>query len=539
MVFKHRSGAALTVVSTEAQKSAVKPPASRLLRQPLNARAIWAIGALFYLALATLVSSRYPKTSDQAGYFLAGIAVAHGHLRLGGWMLTPPDFYTSDIALSALLSTLWRLIGRPESSPLLLIIQPALTWTALVTSTLLIAHRRGATPTGLCLIAALLGVPLLAMPPGYFPTLSAIHLGSVLYILWALHHAARSLQPIPGKHALTATFALLTLGIAGDPLVIVAGTLPILATCLRTTATPLRPRLTLAATAIAATLTARLLLALNTATGGFTIDILPVNFAPFTELGTNAAVTLHDLIVTFGADPTGLPVTHALPELARLALLLLCLHAAWQALKPASPPFGSLLASAALLDALALLLSDRITLEGGSIATVRYLFPLWIALTTLGALQTRTVKLTPLLAPTALVLSLVSTATTLPGHSSGILSTEDNTLITTLHQHDLHHGIGSWWTSLGFQIASHGDITVVPALTGGSCGLTPFVHINRKFDLSSITTHRFFILVPHPDETYTKATALKCFPAPEETLHSGRYEILIYTPRPPAHPLTP
>lgn len=486
------------------------------------------VAASTYLALATYVSFLFPKSSDQVAYFTAGVAVAHGHLRLGGWLLTPPNFWTSDIALSALLSLVWRALGHPEASPLLLMVQPAVTWTAIVVSGLAIGWVRGMAWPGVLVIATLLAVPLMAMRTGYFVTLSAVHLGSVLYALWALHFAARVLER-PGQQLGPAllTFLLLLLGEIGDPIDVLTGTLPILILCVLR-AGPGKPRLILGSAAVMAAIASRAILVINTATGGFSTDALPLRFAPFDALGQNATVTVQAVWTVFGADPTGLLVHQALPELARFALMLVCLAAGWQGLRGMAP-FPGILGWAALLDLMSLLFSDRISLEGVSIAAARYLFPLWIDLTILGALLAGRHRGIGAWAAGALALSVVSNVQTLPARSSGILSAGDNNLIAFLKAHDLHHGIGSWWASLGFGLASFDAVTVVPAITGGACGITPFVHIAPRFDFQEITRQRFFILVPSPDETYTKAAALGCFPNPTEVLHSGRYEILVYT----------
>lgn len=490
----------------------------------------WTVAGLAYLALATHVSSLFPKTTDQTSYFQAGVAVAHGHLRLGGWLLTPPDFWTSDIALSAVLSLVWRMLGRPEGSPFLLMLQPAIMWTGLVASAIAMVRLRGGRWPAVAIIAVLLGTPLFAMPVAYFTTLSAIHLGSVLYAGWALFWAARAFDASSlrkERRAGVACALLLLLGVIGDPLVIVSGTLPVLVLSARS------GRWRIGVIAVLATTLARLLLALNTATGGFATAPLPLRFADFQALGPNLAVTLHDMLVLFGADPTGRAVSDTLPELLRVPLLLLALAATINTVRQHFvPSWNTLLVTASALTALALLASDRIGLEAGSIATARYLFPLWFDLAVLAACCFGRSRRAGLWALAALSVSVAGNARVLPRHATGILSAEDNALVARLEAEGLHNGIGSWWASGAFDVASLGRVHVVPAIAGGQCGLSPLVQIRPYFALSDIMRGPFFVLVPAPRETYDEANVRACLGTPARKFLQGRYEVLVYPARP-------
>ena len=151
--------------------------------------------SLLYLLLAIRVSSLWPKTSDQASYFLAGLDVLRGNWRLKGWVLTPPDFWTSDIPLSATLAAFWHALGHPARSPFLLMVQPAILWTGVVVSAFAVVFLRlpdrqsrlGAA----ALLLPVLAFPLLRAPTAYFITLSAIHMGVLIYGVWAFHWADR------------------------------------------------------------------------------------------------------------------------------------------------------------------------------------------------------------------------------------------------------------------------------------------------------------------------------------------------------------
>jgi len=471
-----------------------------------------------YVALGVWVSSRFPKTSDQAAYFRAGIAMAHGHLRLGGWLLTPPDFWTSDIPLSALLSLTWRLLGRPEASPLLLMIQPSILWAALVGSTLWLWQRHGSRlekprveiPGGLLVILTFLGVPLLAMTPAYFVTLSAIHVGTVIYVLWALHCAAIG--------RLGPCAILLFLGTVGDPLMIVAAGLPVMLWGILRDAP-------LFGVAAGASLAAEGALALNGATGGFQTEGMPLRFATFDALRHNLSVAIQDGLVVLGADPSGLRIAEALPELARLALAVLGLHMLWRvARKKEAALFPILLSLCCAFTMLAFIVSDRIEADGNAMASTRYLFPFWAAFTLLAAFGARQVRGIPALGAIALVLSLASDVRALPPRSTGIVSTADQELIASLARQAPADGVASWWNSTALEAASMGRLRLTPALRSAS-GLTPFQHISPP---QAFPGRPFFVLLPSPAQTFERADVIRTFGLPDRQFTSGTTTVLIY-----------
>lgn len=469
-------------------------------------------GVIAYTAIGVYVSALFPKSSDQTAYFQAGLAMAHGHWRLGGWLLTSSDFWTSDIPLSAILSIAWRLLGRPEESPFLLMLQPVLMWAAVVGSALYLVIKSGGRIAGILVIMALMAVPLFETTPAYFITLSAIHIGTVCYALWALHFAAeRRWWPC----AIT-----LCLGTIGDPLMLVAAGLPITLWGVTRDAKAF-------CVALAASLCAELLLTLNTATGGFRTEMLPMRFGDFPALGHRISVTTQDLLIVFGADPTGRPVREVLTELLRLAVLALGAAALWRIVRhrATARPFIVLLALCCATNVIALLVSDRIDRESNPLACTRYLFPLWAALSILAALEAKRVRGASYLAGAALVASLVTNIRTLPAHSTGILTSDDQHLVASLEKQAPANGIGSWWNSRAFDAAAMGRLHIVPALSLPGGGLTPFQHISTAVTFPS---RPFFVLLPTPTQTFERKDVIKTFGLPDSELQIGRTRVLIY-----------
>lgn len=517
---------------------------------------VWGACAALYGLIAVHAASLWPRTSDQAGYFLAGVEAARGNWRLHGWVLTPPDFWTSDIALSALLSTVWRLLGRPEASPFLLQLQPALTWTALVATVLALIRVRlpglRDRVVGTLVALALFGVPLMRTEIAYFVTLSAIHLGTLIYGLWAFHHAARFLET--GRRSrLLLSAGLLWLGVLGDPLLQVVGTLPLLLFCAfllwrrqddgpAAYGTPLlfdRAR-ALGLATLAAGVLAPLTLALNRATGGFSRESLAMNFARWDDLGTNISVTLHCLLQLFGTDASGRAVTASVPELLRFLLVVICGVVVWRAMR--RPPtawraggtavrmdfFVPLLVLAAGLDLASLLLSDRVALDGRSVASVRYLFPLWAALTVVSGLLCARHARIGILAALCVGVTVAANEPLLSRSATGILLPDDREVLELLLKEEPPVGIGSWWASSGLEVASWGRVTVLPAVTGPNGQLVPFEHIHRRFSFDVLKGRPFFVLVPLPSETYDEAAVLRTFGPPERRRTVGRFAVLHY-----------
>ncbi|MBR0559606.1 hypothetical protein [Neokomagataea anthophila] len=491
--------------------------------------------ALLYLALALHISSLWPKTSDQAGYFEAGLAVLHGNWRLHGWMLTPPDFWTSDIALSALLAGVWHLLGHPEQSPVLMMLQPAILWTGLVLSAFYITLKRLST-LGQRLGAAILLLPCLAFPlmrspMAYFITLSAIHVGTVIYGLWALHWADYALKT-QKKHPLYLCALMILLGTIGDPLMDYTATGAILGCTLLCAQTPHKQRLRVIIGTIIAAIGGKGLVALNTAQGGFQTEAMESRFSTWEQLGHNIGTTVHDLLLVFGADPSGRLINASLPEILRIGLVLLGIIAlgyttrTWWHTRTAN--FTLLLTLFTGLNLCALAFSNRIELDGNPIATARYLFPAWAALSCLIALHWARHRYAISLALLVLYTTIQADKHDLPHHSTGILSAEDGALYHFLDQHDLSIGIGSWWSSLNIQAASLQRIQVMPGMHDAQGNIHPFFHIQPSFDWNTLTKKRFFVLLPQPEETFSKTDILHSFGEPSETYKIGRYDILIY-----------
>jgi uncharacterized membrane protein SirB2 len=506
--------------------------------------AVFSFVALYVVA-GFLVSVRYPKTSDQAGYFIAGHQLAQGDVLLRNWILTAPDFWTSDIPLSALLSFFWKIAGHPGISPLLLQIQPVLMWTALVLSGLwfvfhYVASVRGRVGGALVIMASL-GVPLLRSPIAYFVTLSAIHMGSILYAVWAFYFSDRFLKssrPVD----LFLTFLLLFLGTIGDPLLLVIGILPLfiygfLSAIRFCKATWLR-EVALAAGSLSAAGGASLVLVLVQRSGGFIREQLQPHFVQWDDLGRNISVSLHGVFLVFGATPFGRIPSDAIPEIVRTLLLCVCAFSVIGVFIRTSGErkrssrgcvFLCLLLMASGLDFLSLILSDRLSFEMNGLAGARYLFPLWVCLTFVAALLVGKRWAVMALAGAVLFTSVPADIATLRSLPVGMLRYYDVPLLKDLMATESGAiGVGSWWTSLNLEAASGGRLRVLPGISDSSGRIVPLVHIHEGFDFDELKHRKFFVLLPDRTPTYGEKDVLGTFGPPLSRIRSGENTVFFY-----------
>ena len=502
----------------------------------------WSVLAALFCAVTFHACWFWERTTDQTSYFFAGVDVAHGNWRLHDWVLTPPDFWTSDVVLSALLSLTARAVGHAEISPFLLELQPALMWTALVSSALALVclrlPERRLCLGGSALVLALFGVPLLTTATAYFVTLSAIHLGTVLYNLWAPHHAARFLENGQRRH-LMASGLLLWLGVIGDPLLQVSGTLPILLGCaigLRRSVSSSKRLIALALITLVAGILAPLTLALNKATGGFvTLSLIP-RFVAWNDVGATTSLVLRDILLAFGADPSGLLLAGSLPQLARLLLLSVCCVVLMQIFRkrqqetaPLSDPLILFLLLAAGANVVSMVVSDRLTTEGFSIATVRYLFPFWACFSVAASLVCARKPAAVSVAMVALVLTVVADYGHIGHQAPRFLSGENMALSDLLRREEPSIGISSWNMSGILEAETGGRLTVMPVGADPSGKLFLFTHIHKRTSLDTLKGQSFFVVVPRrPSELFDENSVLRTFGPAVSRQQFGRFLILDY-----------
>jgi hypothetical protein len=301
------------------------------------------------------VSRTYPENSDESNDLLMAWDLLHGNLLLHGWYLSDVSFITTELPQYALLVGLLGLHTDTAH------VAAAMTYTLVVVFAVLLARgsaarvpRSQAWPRML-LTAGLMFAPQLGV--GVFILLLSLgHIGTAvpLMLIWLLLDRSERFRPrwlIPVLVGVLMTWALIA-----DPLVLVAGIVPLVAVCavrvIREVAVAGRRQagasrspgwlgsslqgqwyeVSLAAAAILAEGLASLVNWLIRAGGGFLLHPVGYQLAPDHTWPKHAFVTGKGLLALFGALPEGasLPAPAMVFALVHLAGVALVAWAMWR-----------------------------------------------------------------------------------------------------------------------------------------------------------------------------------------------------------------
>ena len=499
-------------------------------------------GAVF--AYACWVSLAFGKSADQANLLLAGIDLLHGNWRLHGWFMVADNYWTSDVALGAVLSGLRWLAGRPEISPVTLVVQPALSWAVVFVVALLAARQMLSGKDGWWAATVLLAVCFVpAMRPDgplQLAFLSSIHILTLLYVLVAFLLGQAMLAGTRWRSALAGSALMLMLAELGDPFALVIGGLPLVLAIPFAHASADWRRWALAAGTLAAIVAAHGLLGLNTATGGFKVETLAVAFAPLGALGSNLRVAAHDMLALFSADFTTRPIASAVPELLHLPLLALAVAVTggWLArLARRRSGLGQArllplcLALGAATDFAALVFSRRISIESGSIATARYLFGAWVFAAILLARYGAGRVAVRILAAAALGAALVSNWQVLRAPGFPALRTDEFALLTALQNQKVHSGLAGYWQAGLIEVASGGRLHLGACAADPGGHLVPVQRASRTFALEDYTARDFFVVLQQQHAFFSADDVVRSFGRPTLTQSLGGFTILFYPGR--------
>ena len=542
----------------------------RNLSAKLSRLMLWPAAGLATVLICLLflrVSTHFPKTTDQANFFMAGAAVAHGNVRLVGWNLPIPNFLTSDIALSAILVRFAPLFHKSELDPLWLALQPALSWTVVIVAACAVTWRFAAPVTnracGLVIVLCLLCFPVLTMKMIPIATmLSAMHVGTAIYGLlgFAIIASTATADGTVAAHGhgrgirlrLAVLGCLIFLGAVEDDLFLYTTVFPAMAALafarfanVRRSAYGGPDLLALATVTVAATL-AHVALWVNRETGGF--NSLPANagLVSYGDLGANVAVSVHGTLQLLSADFFGRRLGDAIPELLHLplwgaAMLLppvvideMRRNAKAKSAREAGPTLAMLhllLATGVLFNLAALVMSDRPWFDNHGIQTARYLIPMWVYSVVLLATRVRWAARAAPLGFVAAVAAIIVNWPYYAGAGSGPINEAQTALVRTLLSRNFDYGIASYWDSGILEYASAAkirvDYFVAPSPEGG-LEHRDFIHpVRATPDLSE---RRFFVILTTPPQDFTEANILKEFGPPKEVFSESGYRVFVYTP---------
>src|SRR5580693_10511474 len=322
-------------------------PRRRLL---VSAAVVLAVALLFIAYLH--VSRTYPENSDESNDLLMGWDLLHGNLLLHGWYLSDVSFITTELPQYALLVGLLGLHTDTAH------VAAAMTYTLVVIVAVLLARGSAArVPRGqawprMLLTAGLLFAPQLGVGV-FILVLSLGHIGTSvpLMLIWLVLDRAERFRPrwlVPIVVGLLMTWVLVA-----DPLVLIAGIVPLVAVCavrvIREVAAAGRPagrprgwlgsslqqqwyEVTLAVAAILAEGLASLVNWLIKAGGGFLLHPVGYQLAPAHTWPKHAFVTGKGLLALFGALPEGasLPAPATAFALVHLAGVALVAWSMWR-----------------------------------------------------------------------------------------------------------------------------------------------------------------------------------------------------------------
>lgn len=513
------------------------------------------LSAFLILAMAYYCNfCRFPRTSDDANIFFAGSEISDGNWRLKGWWLPEDNFLTVDLPLYAFLV---KCLG---STPYIMFYLPAALWAGVALLSLVLS---GSGLTGKKRVVALAAVttPVLLPIIGNHSSMEAIahvwpHTGTILYVLliFLLAKMAMSGRRAYSRSILVAYTLIVVLAVFGDSFAIYIGVIPVTVVAVFSIycGGNLRQNLLVLVLTLFATLLGKILLEVNSVTGGFQLIHLPVKFVEFDYLGKNVVSVIQYFFKLFGCDFFGkevfafsidgaaLPVLR-LPFLALLIAAFLALgkkvRASTSAVRSKWPVLendylDAMLAVAFAINVLAALFSDRIT-DAGSI---RFMVPALV----FGAILIARMEIKrqwvgayfhfALLV--SLAFSVISYAQKL--RSAVLVSGEIEALSQWLSNNELHYGFAPYWSSSIVTAATNNRIEIRAVVADAEGKLKPFEwNGNREwYHIGATGAGRAVFVVAHEEEKiyYNQADVIRTLGEPLEKHAVGPYIVNLYDP---------
>jgi hypothetical protein len=491
------------------------------------------------------------QQSDFASIFLAGRDMLAGNWRLKGWWLPPDPFWTTDIPIYGLAGLIFGL------DPKVLVYVPALLWSAVTVAACAVAVARGEKRGrlwALPVILTLLGLPLLRSSMVMVQVAHApMHMASLLLILATFVMAAGAIERgvFPSKTTLGCLGGTTFLAVAGDPLVVVVGVLPIAGATAICLYRPLASRLAVVGTVLIASITANIALKANEYSGGFAVMhtlTLGFVFASYPQFVANISYIAQNLLRIFGAWFFDAHVVYASPELLRLVLLLLAVVIVSRAVKRSLAEFGltglaripscvritplnAMLMLGIVLDVLAVLVS-RVVFDDYSAA--RYLFPTLVFGAILVAREAGSWPWVRMVAAAALVSSVFAVVQTYRnGPQQMVLAPPGiRQLASWLEEHKLAAGYGPFGTAALVTTLSKGEVNMRAIGRDGRGGVDMMRWLTSAAWYPTPINSRkpAFIVVEKnaPAAAFRESEVVSTFGQPNGRAAVGDYAVLLY-----------
>ncbi len=307
--------------------------AGTVIRRRVIATSLFAIAAIVLFAVYLRVSRTYPENSDEANILLMSWDMLHGHLMLHGWFMSDVSFYTTELPEYAVLESFLGLHADTAH------VGAAITYTIVVLLAVVLARGklsqvdRGEGMVRMLVAGGIMIAPQLGV--GVFVlVLSVGHIGTAVPLLlcWIVIDRGEATPRTPltdrGKRRwpeAVAVGVLFTWALIADPLVLVAGIIPLAGVCLlrvlrtgrglpRLTGRSARRRALLRACGYELALTVASGAAYGLATcvegllhynGGYRVHSVGYQFVPVSLWPGHAWVTIQGWLAMFGAMPWG------------------------------------------------------------------------------------------------------------------------------------------------------------------------------------------------------------------------------------------
>ena len=515
---------------------------------------------LFFSVFITLAVAYYygfrgfPRSSDDANSLLAGYDMSNGNWRLRGWWMPPDNYLTIDMLLYPIF------VSCLGFNPYMMFYLPAVLWAGVAVLSLFLAQGGLAARNKALAVAAVVTLILLPImmdngAMGAVISRAEMHVGTILYVLLCFLFVKKVMSGKSKRSRLMLiayTFIMLV-AVIGDPLAIFIGAIPVIAVAAFSALYGRNSGLhlvVLAATMVAVVF-GKILLLLNSLTGGFEIGHLEMRFVPFNELGKNVVWTLQYFFSLFGCDFFGKdllasPINNGpvlpLIRLPFLALLMVALvqvgkkfHASVRAADrqwPASESdhFDALLTAAFIIDILAGMFSTRIV----DASTIRYFLP---ALVFGAILIARRQIVTRWLGPylyfalsASLAFSLMTYAQ-IPRRAV-LVGKEIEAVSSWLSNNDLINGYGPYWSSSIVTVATKDRVKIRALISDGAGKLKPFEWMaDKRWYQCGATggTRAVFVLADDKEGNfYREADVLRTLGEPRDKHEVGQYIINVY-----------
>jgi hypothetical protein len=488
-----------------------------------------------------------PRNADTFSSYLVALDMAHGNWRLAGWSLSQDNFLTSDVLAYAVLI---RLLGE---NPAYVLYLSVCLWLATGVAAYLLARRGADSPAWAALPPLiLLGLPMFHHNPVMVLITSCpMHIGSILYVC-ALFLVADAIRVRRGLPALVLSCVLglaAAAGVAGDPLVLFVGVLPLIAASVLPLDDQPRQRYWLAAPAAVGAAAGRIAVLWNARSGGFTTvtDLSSqMVFVPFDDLAHNVSLAAQSLLRLFGADFFGYRVGAAIPALVRLPLVVmaagLVLAVALEWYRRDCP--RALVATRISNRFLDTLLVIAIVVNIGIATFSRLLVDQWSARFLLPTLVFAAILLgrrAPRRAPVAIVYVIalcVSLVVDIRGyaHTSAtpaIAAPRAAALAQWLSARAMTDGFGPYWTASVVTAMSRGQTRLRAVVKNEQGQLVPYLWVSRAdwYPVPLDSRKPFFVVIdPTEDKQplYDQGSVEHAFGAPSETHAIERYVVYLY-----------